>query len=340
MNNIIYNQHFLKGIKMANKLTSFFSNIFGRSKGSIVVEKQPFYIYKKRTALDYISLFLGFIVALLVIFNLLKITGVSKSLFSSDHIAVIKINGTISSDSDANGYSVSKGLLNAFENEHSKAVVLRINSGGGSPYHAEMIWNQVRYLKNKYPNKPVYALIEDVGASAAYYIASSADTIIVGNTTIIGSIGVLMVNYDIRELMSKVGVKDRSFHSGENKLAYSMSQDITNEQTTHLNEMLGVVHENFIDAVKKGRGSRLGNSPDLFSGTFWTGSQSLKFGLADKIGDMNLLKRELKIDDVEDYTISKDSLGSMLGMGAESVGDGIASSFKKSLKEESEITFK
>lgn len=324
---------------MANRFTTFFSNLWGRNKGSIIVEKTPFYIYKKRTALDYISLFLGIIVALLVIFNLLKITGVSKSLFSKDHIAVVKINGTIASDTDGNGYSISKSLKNAFENENSKAIVLRINSGGGSPYHAEMIWNEVKYLKKQYPKKPVYALIEDIGASAAYYIASSADTIIVGNTSIIGSIGVLMSNYDIRELMNKVGVKDRSFHSGANKLSYSMSQEITQEQAEHLNKMLGVVHQNFIDAVKAGRGKRISNDPDIYSGKFWSGSQSLQYGLADKIGDMNMLKRELKLDDVEDYTISKDSLSSMLGMGAESVGHGIASSFKKSLKEDAKLSF-
>lgn len=324
---------------MANKLTEFFSKLFGKNRGSIVVEKTPFYIYKKRTALDYISLFLGMIIALLVIFNLMKITGVSKSLFSSDHIAVVKVHGAIASNTDANGYALSKALNKAFKNEHSKAIVLRINSGGGSPYHSEMVWNEVRHLKKAYPNKPVYALIEDIGASAAYYIASSADTIIVGNTSIVGSIGVLMTNYDVREVMNKIGVKDRSFHSGANKLAYSMSQDITKEQADHLNGMLGVVHQNFIDAVKQGRGKRISNNPEIYSGMFWSGSQSIEYGLADKVGDMNMLKRELKLDTVEDYTISKDSLSSMLGMSAESIGHGIGSSFTKSLKEEHNPSF-
>ena len=323
---------------MTNRFTDFFSQLFSRKKGSIVVENTPFYIYKKRTALDYISLFLGMMVALLVIINLLKITGITSNLFTSEHIAVVRINGMISSDNDANGYTVSKSLKKAFENENSKAIVMRINSGGGSPYHAEMIWNEVKYLKKQYPNKPVYALIEDIGASAAYYIASSADTIVVGNTSIIGSIGVLMANYDIRGLMDKVGVKDRSFHSGENKLAYSMSQDITPPQREHLNKMLGVVHDNFIHAVQEGRGERIMENSEIYSGKFWSGAQSIQYGLADKVGDMNFLKRELKTEEVVDYTISKDSLGSMLGIGAEHIGQGIASGIKSSLKEEAVLS--
>lgn len=324
---------------MANRFSEFFSKLFGRKKGSIIIEKTPFYIYKKRTALDYLSLYLGIIVAVLVIFNLVKITGLTKVFNHQEHIAIVRINGTIAASEDANGYAVSKGLRKAFENENSKAVILRINSGGGSPYHAEMIWNEVRYLKKQYPNKPVYAVVEDMGASAAYYIASSADQIYVRDTSIIGSIGVLMTNYDIRDLMGKAGVKDRTFYSGENKIAYSMSQDITPEQETHLNNMLGQVHQNFIDSVKTGRGKRISNNLVIYSGRFWTGSDAIKLGIADKIGDMNTIKRELKLDEVQDYTISKDNLANMLGLDSKAIAHGISNSLKGSINELSTPSF-
>ncbi len=324
---------------MANRFKEYLCNLFKRTEHD-VVEKTPFYIYKKRTALDYVALFLGIAISLLVIFNLVKITGVGNLFDSGDHIGTVKIYGMVSKDDDVNVYSITKSLEEAFKDPNSKAVVLKINSGGGSPYHSETIYNEIMYLKSKYPEKKLYAVVEDVAASAAYYIASSADEIILSRSSIIGSIGVLMSNYDIRGLADKVGVKDRTLHAGRNKIAYSMFHDVTPEQEAHVNAVLKDLHSHFIQAVKDGRGKRLKDDPDLFTGDYWTGTKAIELGIADRFGDMNTLKRELKIDKVRDYTVTKGSFSEIFSMSASTAGKAFANGMVDSVNEESEMRFR
>ena len=246
----------------------------------------------------------------------------------------------VSKDDDVNVYSITKSLEEAFKDPNSKAVVLKINSGGGSPYHSETIYNEIMYLKSKYPQKKLYSVWEDVAASAAYYIASSADEIILSRSSIIGSIGVLMSNYDIRGLADKVGVKDRTLHAGRNKIAYSMFHDVTPEQEAHVNAVLKDLHGHFIQAVKDGRGKRLKNDPDLFTGDYWTGTEAIELGIADRFGDMNTLKRELKTDKVRDYTVTKGSISEIFSMSASTAGKAFAKGMVDNISEESEISFR
>ena len=198
-----------------NRLKEFLRKFFNRDSD---LPRTVTYKVKKRTWLEITATSLGILLTLLAIYginNSLKITETMKNSFiNGEHIAVIKINGTIASNTNANGTFISQSLRQAFENEDSKAIVLQINSGGGSPYQAEMVWNEIQYLKKKYPNKKVYALIEDMGASAAYQIASASDYIIVGKTSLVGSIGVIMSNYDVTKLMDKIGVGDRTITAG------------------------------------------------------------------------------------------------------------------------------
>lgn len=299
------------------------------------------YKIKKRTWLEITATSLGILLTLIAIYSInhsLKFTeNIKNSFVSGPHIAVIKINGTIASNTNANGTYISQSLKQAFENEDSSAVVLQINSGGGSPYQAEMVWNEIQYLKKKYPDKKVYALIEDLGASAAYQIASASDYIIVGKTSLVGSIGVIMSNYDLTKMMDKIGVGDRTITAGSNKAAFSFTQKVSEEQTAYYQGMLNNVHKNFIEYVREGRNGRLKETNDMFSGLVWTGEQAVEVGIADKVGDMNTLKRELNIDTVKNYTYVSNGLGSLFNSDYSDVGRSIGQGLSESLREEIQI---
>ncbi|NHB58467.1 signal peptide peptidase SppA [Acinetobacter shaoyimingii] len=255
---------------------------------------------------------------------------------STSHIAVVDIVGTIGSDKqNVNSENTNKSLKKAFENKQSKAVVLNINSPGGSPVQSDEIWQEIQYLKKEHKDKKVYAVIGDTGASGAYYIASAADEIIVNPSSIVGSIGVIMPNYGVNGLIQKLGVEDRTMTSGENKAILSMTQPVDPAQKAHVQALLDNVHNHFIDAVKKGRGAKLkSNDPAIFSGLFWSGEQAVKLGVADRFGSINTLKRELKVDKAVDYTIQYSPFDSVLGRLGSSIGQGIASAVSNQIQSE------
>ena len=243
---------------------------------------------------------------------------------------MIDVIGTIdasSSNQTVNSEDTNKALKRAFEASNSKAIVLNINSPGGSPVQSDEIWQEIRYQKKLHPEKKVYAVIGDMGASGAYYIASAADEIIVNPSSLVGSIGVIMPNYGVANLAQKLGVEDRTMTSGENKDILSMTKPINPNQKQHIQALLDNVHTHFINAVKEGRGSRLkSNDPAIFSGLFWTGEQAIQLGIADRAGNITSLMRELKIDNKVNYTIERNPLESVLGrMGAE-MGQGFSES--------------
>lgn len=252
------------------------------------------------------------------------------------HLAVVEVNGVIASDTDANAYDVNAALYDAFKQPNAKAVALAINSPGGSPVQSDEIWQTAMALRKEHPDKKLYAVIGDVGASGAYYIASSADEIWVNPSSLVGSIGVIISSYNTQGLMEKIGVKDNTMTSGEYKDILSMSRPMTESERSHVQAVLDTTHQNFIDAVKKGRGDKLKNPEQnkLFSGLFWTGKQSIELGLADKVGGINQLEKELKLKHSVNYTyvdpMSKffDRLGVQMGKG---LGQGV----KLSLSEES-----
>ena len=242
---------------------------------------------------------LGFLIALIWI-------GLHRGTPTTDatkpHTAVVEIKGEIAAGSDASAEFVNAALRAAFEDEGSKAVVLLINSPGGSPVQAGIINDEVLRLKAKF-KKPVYAVVEETCASAAYYIAVSADRIYVDKASIVGSIGVLMDGFGFTGLMDKLGVERRLLTAGENKGFLDPFSPQTDKQRVFAQAMLNQIHEQFIAVVKAGRGERLKQTPEMFSGLFWTGQQSLELGLADQLGSLEFVARDVvKAEEIIDYT--------------------------------------
>jgi protease-4 len=221
---------------------------------------------------------------------------------SLPHTAVIEIKGEIASDGDASAESVVAAMRSAFEDAGAQGVVLLINSPGGSPVQAGIINDEIKRLRAKH-KKPVYAVVEESCASAAYYIAAATDRIFVDKASIVGSIGVLMDGFGFTGLMEKLGVERRLMTAGENKGFLDPFSPQTEKQRLFAQGMLNQVHRQFIDVVKAGRGKRLKETPELFSGLFWTGQQAVEMGLADQLGNLDFVAREIvKAEDVVDYT--------------------------------------
>ena len=218
------------------------------------------------------------------------------------HTAVIEIKGEIDSEGDSSAEAVVAAMRSAFEDVGAQAVVLLINSPGGSPVQAGIINDEIKRLRAKH-KKPVYAVVEESCASAAYYIAAAADRIFVDKASIVGSIGVLMDGFGFTGLMEKLGVERRLMTAGENKGFLDPFSPQTEKHRVFAQAMLDQVHRQFIEVVKAGRGKRLKDSPELFTGLFWTGQQAVEIGLADQLGNLDFVAREIvKAEDLVDYT--------------------------------------
>jgi protease-4 len=232
--------------------------------------------------------------------------GMHRTSVTSDpsvpHTALIEIRGEIGSGSETDAEDVLDSLREAFDDEGAKAVVLRINSPGGSPVHAGMINDEIRRLKAKH-QKPVYAVVEESCASAAYYIAVAADQIYVDKASIVGSIGVLMDGFGFTGLMDKLGVERRLLTAGENKGLLDPFSPLNKTQRAHAQNMLDQIHRQFIAVVREGRGERLKETPEMFSGLFWTGEQAVQMGLADDLSNLSAVARDVvQAEDIIDYT--------------------------------------
>ena len=228
--------------------------------------------------------------------------GPSSADKSLPHTAVIEIKGEIAEGSDASAEFVVAAMRAAFEDTGAQALVLLINSPGGSPVQAGIINDEIKRLKAKY-KKPVYAVVEESCASAAYYIAAAADKIFVDKASIVGSIGVLMDGFGFVGIMEKLGVERRLMTAGENKGFLDPFSPQTEQQRAYAQAMLNQIHQQFITAVKNGRGKRLKETPEMFSGLFWTGQQAVEMGLADQLGNLDFVAREVvKAEDLVDYT--------------------------------------
>jgi protease-4 len=243
---------------------------------------------------------------------------------SKPHTAVVEIKGEIASGSDASAESVVAAMRNAFEDKGAQAVVLLINSPGGSPVQAGIINDEILRLKAKY-NKPVYAVVEEACASAAYYIAVSADQIFVDKASVVGSIGVLMDGFGFTGLMDKLGVERRLMTAGENKGFLDPFSPQTEKQRAFAQAMLDQIHKQFIGVVKAGRGKRLKETPETFSGLFWTGQQAVEMGLADQLGNLDYVAREIvKAEDLVDYTRRDNVAERLVKRFGASIGQGMA----------------
>lgn len=207
--------------------------------------------------------------------------------------ALVDVQGVIAQDSDASADTIVTGLRAAFENESTAGVIIRINSPGGSPVQAGYINDEIYRLKTKYPGTKVYAVIQDICASGGYYIAAAADEIYADKASIVGSIGVLMDGFGFTEVMKKVGVERRLITAGEHKGFLDPFTPPKEEDIMHVKGLLKTIHKQFIDVVKEGRGARLKENPDLFSGLVWTGEQSVELGLVDGLGSTSYVAREI-----------------------------------------------
>jgi protease-4 len=219
------------------------------------------------------------------------------------HTALIDISGVISSGSPASADKIMGGLQAAFKDKNTKGIVIRINSPGGSPVQAATINDEIHRLRAKYPQIPIYAVIEDICASGGYYVAVAADQIYVDKSSIVGSIGVLMNGFGFTGTMEKLGVERRLLTAGENKGFLDPFSPLDPAQKEYAKTMLGEIHQQFVDVVRKGRGKRLKESAETFSGLVWTGQRSIDLGLTDALGSVDYVAREVvKAEKIVDFT--------------------------------------
>ena len=236
------------------------------------------------------------------------------------HTAMVELNGVIANGSEASAEKVVTALQAAFKDKNTQGVILRINSPGGSPVQSQLIYDEMRRLRKKYPDTPLYAVVEDICASGGYFVAVGADRIYVNKASIVGSIGVLMNGFGFTGLMEKLGVERRLITAGENKGMLDPFSPQSEKDVRHAKELIHDVHEQFISVVREGRGKRLKEGPDTFSGLVWTGQKSVELGLADGIGSLESVARDVvKAEDIVDYTQKEnvaEKLAKRLGMGA------------------------
>jgi protease-4 len=219
------------------------------------------------------------------------------------HTAMVEVSGLIGPGSDASAENVTLALQAAFKDKNTQGVVVRINSPGGSPVQSQTIYDEMRRLRQKYPEVPLYAVVEDICASGGYFVAAGADRIYVGKASIVGSIGVLMNGFGFTGLMDKLGVERRLITAGDNKGMLDPFSPLDEKDKQHVKQMMNDIHEQFIGVVREGRGKRLKEGPELFSGLVWTGQKSVDLGLADGIGSVDYVAREIvKAETVVDFT--------------------------------------
>ena len=222
------------------------------------------------------------------------------------HTAMVDLNGVIAPGTDASAEKVNASLDAAFKDKYTQGVILRINSPGGSPVQSQTIYDEMRRLRKKYPDIPLYVVVEDICASGGYYVASAADRIYVGKASIVGSIGVLMNGFGFTGLMDKLGVERRLITAGENKGMLDPFSPLQEKDKVYIEGMMKDIHQQFIGAVREGRGKRLKETPDMFSGLFWTGDKSVELGLADGFGSLDSVARDvIKAEDIVDYTVKE-----------------------------------
>ena len=243
-----------------------------------------------------------FIYLFALLFIWLGWTG-KKETSASKHTALIELRGVIGPESPASADNIMSGLQDAFKDKRTQGVIIRINSPGGSPTQAGHINDEIKRLRAKYPNIPVYAVVEDICASGGYYVAVAADQIYVDKASIIGSIGVLMDGFGFTGLMDKLGIERRLLAAGRNKGFLDPFSPIRDDQQKYAETMLTEIHQQFITVVRQGRGKRLKETPDLFSGLLWVGTRSVELGLADALGSVDFVAREvIKAEDIVDFT--------------------------------------
>lgn len=235
-----------------------------------------------------LALYLG---AILLLYWPAEWPSMEKS--SEKHSALVEMKGVISDESEANADSVIAGLQGAFEDENTEGVILRLNSPGGSPVQSGYIYNEIKRLREEHPDTPIYAVVTDICASGCYYIAAATDDIYADKSSIVGSIGVRMDSFGFVESMEKLGVERRLYTAGESKGFLDPFLPSKESDVEHAKQLLNSIYEQFKSAVKEGRGDRLQDNPQLFSGLVWTGEEGLEMGLVDGFGSSSYVAREI-----------------------------------------------
>ena len=272
---------------------------------------------------------LGFAYLFLILFSLGGWNKTDSKLTTERHTALVDLVGIIADGEEASADFVVAGLRDAFENENSAAVILRINSPGGSPVQAAYINSEITRLRGEYPTKPLYAVIADICASGGVYAAAAADKIFANESSIVGSIGVRMDGFGFVGTLDKLGIERRLLTAGEHKALLDPFSPEDPVEKEHVQSLLDEIHEKFIDIVKQGRGDRLVDDPTLFSGLFWTGEKALELGLIDGLGSAGYVAREVVgEEEIVDYTYQED----LFEQFANRIGSAMASQVKSWLQ--------
>lgn len=278
----------------------------------------------RRWGIFFKSLFFGYLLLILGFGFMGEWNG--ESIKGNDHTALVEIEGLIASaDMGVDADRVIKSLKAAYKDKNTKGVIIRINSPGGSPVQSADINAEIGRLKEKHPDIPLYAVVSDVCASGGYYIAVAADAIYANPSSIVGSIGVRMDQFGFVDALEKLGVERRLLTAGDHKGAMDPFLPVAEEDRDHIQDLLDQIHEQFIDAVKQGRGDRLVMSSDLFSGRFWTGTEGMSLGLVDGFGDMRHVAREVIGEKkIVDFTVEEDVWERLAGRLGAGVGTALA----------------
>ena len=243
----------------------------------LIVERKRNY----RNRIIFRSLLIVFFLSILILAPILKNTN-----FNTSHLAVIEINGLISSNTEASAENIVPLLKKASMNKNSAAIIIKVNSGGGSATQSKIIFDEIKKIKNS-SEKKIISVIEDVGASGGYYIAMAADQVLASETSIVGSIGVRLDNYDVRSLFNKLGIKSRTIYSGDNKLILDPFHELTDKQYNHVKELTAQIHRQFINDLKESRNNKIDSENELiYSGLFYTGIEAKSLGLIDEISSI------------------------------------------------------
>lgn len=245
---------------------------------------------------------------------------------SSGHTAIVNVTGVIAEDKEASAASIIESLRNAVKDPNTKGIILHSNSPGGSPVQSSYVYEEIRNIKKQHPKLPVYAVISDMCASGCYYIASATDKIFVNPSSLVGSIGVLMDGFGFVNTMEKVGVERRLLTAGAHKAMLDPFSPPKEEETRYMQGLLNQVHQQFISAVKAGRGDRLKETADMFSGLVWTGEEGVKLGIADGFGNDDTIAKEfIKAEKMVDFTRQERLVDRIAGRLGASFGQAIGS---------------
>ncbi len=281
----------------------------------------------RRWGIFFKILLFAYLIGILVIAMYPKLKS-EMSVGKKQHAAVVDVLGIIAEGKAASADNIIEGLRDAVKDKDTKGVILNINSPGGSPVQAHYVYQEILRLRKKYPKIPIYAVVSDVCASGGYYIAAAADKIFVNQGSIIGSIGVIMNGFGFVDVLKKVGVERRLFTAGKHKALLDTFSPVKPDEVQHMQGLLNEVHQQFIDAVKKGRGDRLKENPDLFTGLVWTGADGVKLGLADDFGSVdsvarNIIGTEQKVN----FTPQENLLDRLSGKFGAAFGQALSSHF-------------